>query len=181
MNMTFWLWIIAIIVLGTLGGVTFKYGTNQIGEITLQKLMQFQLTRETILYALMLVAGVALFFIGGYRLGGQVFGARYLFTPIVLGALVLLFLSRFLIGIPLSTTGLGRLTSIITSLTIISTAAAKRHRIQRDLYTAGPCGNRPRNNRRHFDRSRVGPTPSPKHDLPSQGAHRSCSLTVTTS
>jgi drug/metabolite transporter (DMT)-like permease len=124
MTMTFWLWIIAIIVVGTLGSVAFKYGTNQIGEITLQKLMQFQLTKETSIYGLMLVAGVALFFIGGYRLGGQVFAARYLFTPIILGALVLLFISRFLIGIPLSTTGLGRLMSIMTSLTIVSTAAA---------------------------------------------------------
>ena len=124
LTLSFWLWILAIIIFGTLGGVAFKYGTNQIGEITLQKLMQFQITKETLIYGSMLLAGVALFILGGYGLGGKVFAARYLFTPLILGALVLLFLSRFLIGVPLSTTGLGRLTSIVTSLTIVSTAAA---------------------------------------------------------
>ena len=124
MTVTFWLWILAILVFGTLGGVAFKYGTNQIGEITLQRLLQFQLTKETALYGLMLIVGVILFFLGGYCLGGKVFAAQYLFTPVVLGALFLLFMSRFLIGVPLSTTGLGRLTSIVTSLTIISTAVA---------------------------------------------------------
>jgi drug/metabolite transporter (DMT)-like permease len=124
MTLAFWLWIVVIIVFGTLGGVAFKYGTNQVGEITLQKLMQFEITKETILYGLIVVIGLVLFFVGGYHLGGRIFAARYLFTPIILVALVLLFLSRFLIGVPLSTTGLGRLTSILTSLTIVSTAAA---------------------------------------------------------
>jgi len=124
MTVTFWVWILLIIIFGTLGGIAFKHGTNLVGEITLQKLMQFQITKETVLYGLMALAGVALFFIGGYGLGGKVFAAKYLFTPVILGALVLLFLSRFLIGVPLSTTGLGRLTSIVTSLTIVSTAAA---------------------------------------------------------
>jgi drug/metabolite transporter (DMT)-like permease len=86
--------------------------------------MQFEITKETILYGLIVVIGLVLFFVGGYHLGGRIFAARYLFTPIILVALVLLFLSRFLIGVPLSTTGLGRLTSILTSLTIVSTAAA---------------------------------------------------------
>lgn len=124
MTLTFWLWILAIIIMGTLGSVAFKYGTNHIGEITLQKLMQFQVTKETILYGCVLITGVALFFLGGYGLGGKVFAARYLFTPLIFGALTLFFISRLLIGVPLSTTGLGRFTSILTSLTIVSTAAA---------------------------------------------------------
>jgi drug/metabolite transporter (DMT)-like permease len=52
------------------------------------------------------------------------FVAKYLFTPIIILALIMMALSRFLIGVPLSVTGLGRLTGLLTALTVVTTAVA---------------------------------------------------------
>lgn len=66
---------------------------------------------------------MAVFYVG-HSLTNDFFAAKYLFSPIIFSSLILLFLSRLLIGIPLSTTGLGKLTAVITTLGVAATAAA---------------------------------------------------------
>ena len=82
------------------------------------------MSTTTLVFGGLVVFSVFLFFYGGYSLRGQVFAAEYLFTPIIFLALVMMALSRFLVGIPMSVTGLGRLTGLLTALTVITTAVA---------------------------------------------------------
>ena len=60
----------------------------------------------------------------GYSLRGEFFAMKFLFSPLIFCALVALFISRLLIGVPLSVTGLGRLTMIVTTLSAIATVIA---------------------------------------------------------
>ena len=89
-----WLVIIAISLMGALGGLLFKYGTLKFGEIQPQNFLDPQ------------------------------WSVRYLFTPAIFFGLVLLFLGRFLMGLPLSTQGLGKVTTLVTTLTIVFTVIA---------------------------------------------------------
>jgi uncharacterized membrane protein len=120
----FWLSIGIVVLFGTLGGVLYKHGTNTLGTITFERLLQMELSSRVLLYLTVMAVGVLLFVYGGYSLRNECFAMGYLFSPIIFLALVTLFISRFLAGIPLSVTGLGRLTATVTVLTVITTAAA---------------------------------------------------------
>ena len=124
MDLTFWASVVLITVLGTVGGVLFKSGTNMLGTIDFKRLLDIRMSTTTLLFGGLIVFSVFLFFFGGYSMRGQVFAAEYLFTPIIFAALVMMALSRFLIGIPMSVTGLGRLTGLLTALSILTTAVA---------------------------------------------------------
>jgi len=124
MDSRFWLSILAITVIGTVGSVLFKYGTNAFGTLTLDRLLQMELSKAAFIGLAILTIGVAMTFFGGYMLREAFFGIKYLFYPAIFLALVMLFISRFLIGIPLSVTGLGRLNALLTVVSIASTAAA---------------------------------------------------------
>ncbi len=89
-----WAVIVLISLVGTLGGVLFKYGTEGFGKIQLQNFLDI-----------------------GWAI-------RYLFTPAIFFGLFFLFIGRFLMGIPLSTGGLGRVTTVVTILTIFFTVIA---------------------------------------------------------
>ena len=123
-DLAFWATVILITVIGTVGSVLFKSGTNVLGTIDFKRLLDIRMSASTLLFGGLVVFSVFLFFFGGYNLRGQVFAAEYLFTPIIFAGLVMMALSRFLIGIPMSVTGLGRLTGLLTALSVLVTAIA---------------------------------------------------------
>ena len=118
----FWLSVSLVVLFGTLGGVLYKMGTNQIQGITLDKLAQVEISRETLPYLFVLFLSVGLFFYSGYSLRDKVFAANYLFAPVIFLALIMLSLSRFMIGVPLSRSGLAQLTALLTAMTVVATA-----------------------------------------------------------
>lgn len=120
----FWISVILILIFGTLGGVLFKFGTNELGSIGFSRLTEFRVTAPSLAYGAMLVVGLLLFVVGGSALRPWSFAANYLFTPVIFAGLVMLAVSRFLMGIPLSVTGLGRLSAIILALSAVATAVA---------------------------------------------------------
>jgi len=120
----FWLPIVLIIVIGTVGGLLFKYGTNAFGSISLERMFEIQFSSSTFFYLGMMLVGVLLIVFSGYSLRGEFFAMRFLFSPMIFCALVALFISRLLIGVPLSVTGLGRLTMIVTTLGAVATVVA---------------------------------------------------------
>lgn len=123
-DLMFWIAVAAIVLLGTIGGVLYKYGTKELGAISFEKLLYIKTSGRFWLYSALMVGGFLLFIFGGINLRGESFAMEYLFSPIIFIALVLMFLSRFLVGIPLSTTGLGRITAITTSLLVVVTTVA---------------------------------------------------------
>jgi len=91
--------IIALISLtGAVGGVLFKYGTMKFGGGEIQPQNFFDI---------------------GWSI-------RYFFTPAIFFGLFCLFIGRFLMGIPLSTGGLGKVTTTVTIMTILFTIIASR-------------------------------------------------------
>jgi drug/metabolite transporter (DMT)-like permease len=124
MDLTFWVTVILIVALGTVGGVLFKSGTNALGTIDFRRLLELRMSTTTLVLAALLVFSVVLFFYSGYSLRDYSFAARYLFSPIIFVALIAMAFSRFLIGVPLSVTGLGRLTGLLTALGVLTTAVA---------------------------------------------------------
>ena len=124
MDTRFWISMVVITIIGTIGSVLFKYGTNAFGTLTFERLLQAEISRSSLLGLAVFSAGALAALAGGYLLRDVFFAAKFLFYPAVLIALIMLFISRFLIGIPLSVTGLGRLNALITVMSIISTAAA---------------------------------------------------------
>ena len=123
-DLMFWIAVAAIVLLGTIGGALYKYGTNELGTISFEKLLDVKTSGRFWLYGALMVGGFLLFILGGINLRSESFAMQYLFSPIIFVALVLMFLSRFLVGIPLSTTGLGRFTAITTSLLVAATTIA---------------------------------------------------------
>jgi len=124
MDATFWVTVILIVALGTIGGVLFKSGTNVLGTIDYRRLLEVKTSMTTVVFAGLLVFSVFLFFFSGYSLSDYSFAAKYLFSPIIFLALIMMAFSRFLIGVPLSVTGLGRLTGLLTALGVLTTAIA---------------------------------------------------------
>jgi drug/metabolite transporter (DMT)-like permease len=116
---------LAVITLsGALGYLLYKYGTDSLGPITFERLGEIRLTGQSIIYLALMLLGFGVVAYSGLELKNDLFIMRYLFTPAILFGLVMLFISRFLIGIPLSITGVGKLTAILTALVVISTAIA---------------------------------------------------------
>jgi drug/metabolite transporter (DMT)-like permease len=120
----FWMWIVAITAIGTLGSVLFKYGTNAFGTLTLDRLLRFDFSKASVLGLALFSFGAAAALLGGYLLRDASFAAEFLFYPAIFLALAMLFVSRFLIGIPLSVTGLGRLNALLTVISIVTTTVA---------------------------------------------------------
>ncbi|HEY4823337.1 MAG TPA: hypothetical protein VIH83_06615 [Candidatus Bathyarchaeia archaeon] len=121
----FWLSVGLVVLFGTIGGVLYKMGTNQIqGGVSLDRLLQVELSARTLPYLFLLFLSVGLFFFAGYSLRDRIFAADYLFAPVIFLALIMLSLSRFMIGIPLSQRGLGELTGLLTPLVVGATAFA---------------------------------------------------------
>jgi len=120
----FWISIAVISVIGTLGSVLFKYGTDAFGMLTFERLLHVEMSKMSLAGLAALSVGSAMALLGGYMLKPASFALEFLFYPAVFIALVMLFVSRFLIGIPLSVTGLGRLNALLTVLSIVLTAAA---------------------------------------------------------
>ena len=116
--------IIAITLSGVVGSLLYKYGTNNLGAITFERLAELKLSTRTILYLSIMILGFVIVAYAGLELQNELFIMRYLFTPAIFFALIMLFISRFLVGIPLSVTGVGKLTAILTALLVIGTAAA---------------------------------------------------------
>jgi len=86
-----WVIIVAVSLLGAIGNILFKIGTDKLGQIPPQRFLD-------------------IYFI-----------IQYLFTPAIFAALVFLFLGRFLIGSPLSFLGVTQAFVAITVLSLIST------------------------------------------------------------
>jgi drug/metabolite transporter (DMT)-like permease len=86
-----WAVIVAISLLGAAGNILFKFGTNKLGSIPPQRFLDVS------------------------------FIFRYLFTPSIFAALVLLFLGRFLTGSPLSVLGVTQAFVIVTVLSLAFT------------------------------------------------------------
>jgi len=125
--MTRELFTISLIVItfsGIAGYLLYKLGSNSLGAITFEKLAEMNLTGKSILYLAIMLLGFVMAAYGGYELRNYFFAMRYLLTPAIFLGLVLLFVSRFLIGIPLSVTGVGKLTAILTALLVVGTAIA---------------------------------------------------------
>jgi drug/metabolite transporter (DMT)-like permease len=124
LDLTFWITVVLIVVVGTIGSVLFKSGTNILGTIDYARLLEIKMSSTTLAYGGVLLLSVVMFFFSGYMLGDFSFAAKYLFTPIIFIGLIMLAMSRFLIGIPLSVTGLGRLTGLLTAIQVVVTALA---------------------------------------------------------
>jgi multidrug transporter EmrE-like cation transporter len=123
-NFTFWLTIAAVVGTGTLGGILYKYGTTKFGGIDFRRFLQVDLNVQTIGIVILVITGALMVLIGGYLLGPRLFLAEYVFSAEIFLALILLFISRVLMGIPLSVTGLGKLTALLTASLVASTAVA---------------------------------------------------------
>ena len=134
-DLRFWASIGLIIVLGTVGGALFKYATNLHGEVTFERITDFRLSTRSFTYLTIMAAGLLVALYGGYHLRNESFAMEFLFSPVVFVALILLFISRFMMGIPLSVSGLGRLTAILTTLTVVSTALVSYVFFQEQLNT----------------------------------------------
>mgnify|MGYP001115722189 CR=1 FL=1 len=113
-----------VVILGTIGSVLFKYGTDRLGSITFERLAGVTVNTEFLLYSVLMIFGVILVFYSGYSLREHSFAMYYLFSPVIFLSLLILFVSRFLIGIPLSMTGLGRLSVVVTVLSMVATVIA---------------------------------------------------------
>ena len=120
----FWISIAVITIIGTAGSILFKYGTDAFGTLTFERLLQIEMAKISLIGLATLSVGTMMALVGGYMLRSASFAFEFLFYPTVLLALAMLFVSRFLIGIPLSVTGLGRLNALLTVLSIVSTAVA---------------------------------------------------------
>lgn len=124
----FWIAVGLVVLFSTIGGVLYKTGTEQLKQsgasVTLDKLIQVEFTRETVPYLFLLFLSVGLFFFSGYSLRDKVFAANYLFAPVIFLALIMLSLSRFVTGVPLSQGGLGQITAQLTALGVVATAFA---------------------------------------------------------
>jgi magnesium-transporting ATPase (P-type) len=88
-----WGVMIAVSLLGAAGNILFKVGTEKLGTITPQRFMDIS------------------------------FILKYLFTPAIFTALILLFLGRFLTGSPLSVLGATQAFVIVTVLSLAFTLA----------------------------------------------------------
>lgn len=88
-----WGVLIAISLLGAAGNILFKVGTEKLGAITPQRFLDISFT------------------------------FKYLFTPAIFIALILLFLGRFLTGTPLSVLGATQAFVIVTVLSLAFTLA----------------------------------------------------------
>jgi uncharacterized membrane protein len=86
-----WGMIVAVSFLGAVGNILLKIGTNKWGLIPPQRFLDIS------------------------------FSIRYLFTPSIFIALVILFLGRFLIGSPLSALGVTQAFVAITVLSLVFT------------------------------------------------------------
>lgn len=86
-----WGVLIAISLLGAAGNILFKVGTEKLGEITPQRFLDIS------------------------------FIFKYLFSPVIFTALILLFLGRFLTGTPLSVLGATQAFVIVTVLSLAFT------------------------------------------------------------
>ena len=84
---------IAVALLGAAGNILFKIGTEKLGAITPQRFLDIP------------------------------FIFKYLFTPAIFTALILLFLGRFLTGTPLSVLGATQAFVIVTVLSLAFTLA----------------------------------------------------------
>lgn len=124
MDTRFWLSILAITIIGTAGSVLFKYGTNPFGTLTFDRFLHVEFSKAAFIGVAVFSIGILMTLFGGYLLRNASFAAEYLFYPPIFLALVMLFVSRFLIGIPLSVTGLGRLNALLTVVSIVTTAVA---------------------------------------------------------
>jgi len=123
-DVAFWSAMVVIVVLGTVGGILIKHGTNQFGAISLQRMLELNLSRDFFISMAILGLGIVLAAYGGLSLRDRWFAMSYLFTPTIFIGLVFLFFSRMLIGVPLSVTGLGRLTVVLTALLVAATVIA---------------------------------------------------------
>jgi len=88
-----WGVLLAISLLGAAGNILFKVGTEKLGVITPQRFLDIS------------------------------FIFKYLFTPAIFIALILLFLGRFLTGTPLSVLGATQAFVIVTVLSLAFTLA----------------------------------------------------------
>jgi len=86
-----WMMMVMVSLLGAVGNLLFKIGTNQFGVIPPQRFLDIS------------------------------FSFRYLFTPSIFVALLILFVGRFLTGSPLSVSGATQLFVVITVLSLIFT------------------------------------------------------------
>ncbi len=86
-----WMVMVMVSLLGAVGNLLFKIGTNQFGVIPPQRFLDIS------------------------------FSFRYLFTPSIFVALLILFVGRFLTGSPLSVSGATQLFVVITVLSLIFT------------------------------------------------------------
>jgi len=116
--------IFAITVSGVVGALLYKYGTNILGTITFESLAEIKFTTRSVIYLGIMFLGLAMAAYAGIALSDDLFIMRYLFTPAIFFGLVMLFISRFMMGIPLSVTGVGKLTAILTALLVVCTAIA---------------------------------------------------------
>jgi len=125
--MTRELFVVSLVVItlsGVAGYLLYKLGSNSLGVITFERLAEADLTGRSLAYLAVMLLGFVMVAYGGYELRSHIFAMRYLFTPAIFVGLVLLFVSRFLIGIPLSVTGVGKLTAVLTALLVVGTAFA---------------------------------------------------------
>ena len=88
-----WGVMIAVALLGAAGNILFKVGTEKLGAITPQRFLDIS------------------------------FIFKYLFSPAIFTALILLFLGRFLTGTPLSVLGATQAFVIVTVLSLAFTLA----------------------------------------------------------
>ncbi|MBS7650211.1 MAG: hypothetical protein QXN62_02005 [Candidatus Bathyarchaeia archaeon] len=119
---TFILSITVITLTGVLGYILYKWGTDSLGQITFKRLVEVNFNGNSVLYFAIFILGLGMVAYSGYMLRKYSFAMQYLYTPAILAGLVMLFISRFLIGIPLSVTGVGRLTALLTALLVVGTA-----------------------------------------------------------
>ena len=86
-----WAVIIVASLLGAVGNILLKIGTNELGVIPPQRFLNIS------------------------------FIIQYLLTPSILAALVLFFLGRFLMGSPVSASGVSQVVVVITILNLVFT------------------------------------------------------------
>lgn len=123
-DVRFWAAIGAVVVIWTAGMILFKYGVNEFGTITFERLMRVELSMAALPTLAAMMIGVVVALWAGYNLKGHSFALTFLLSPAIILALTLALVSRFLIGIPLSMAGVGLVNALLSVLTVMSTALA---------------------------------------------------------
>ena len=77
-DLMFWIAVAAIVILGVTGGILYKFGTNELGTISFEKLLELKTSRRFWIYSALMIGGFLLFIFGGVNLRNESFAMPWI-------------------------------------------------------------------------------------------------------